>query len=390
MPFKLRAERCLGSATILFVLFYLGNPSTPGVQEKAPWRGHYLMLVASLKASTFTPERLELFDKSPYDGVAIQFVGAYETIPPPSATQMVAQISGAKKSTKKDLWPWVNLNRMVGRDPNSDNHYGQDPYFYRIQGADLENKSGAQDDFIQIWQNSLRAARDVKAPGITVDLEFYSNYKAYDPFVLAKQVGISPQETQDLLKKVGARMADTAAKEYPNAVLWFLFTDLGQLGDYVVDGVKYYPSPAYVVMGLLEEIRAKGYHLKVIDGGEVGIEYCSLNLSHLRRKIDDQAKAFAPHLERYKSSLELAGTMILWKDRESKMDFMATGPCSKSEAATVEDLQPYLEMILKSYRYNWIYATYYAGYDPFHPRSAPRFDAMIRKAEANAYGDSSR
>jgi hypothetical protein len=82
--------------------------------------------------------------------------------------------------------------------------------------------------------------------------------------------------------------------------------------------------------------------------------------------------------------------MILYKDRGSKTDFMATGPCAKSEAATVEDLQPYLELLLRTYPYNWIYASYYAGYDPFHPRSAPRFDAMIRKAQKSAYGDSSR
>jgi hypothetical protein len=63
---------------------------------------------------------------------------------------------------------------------------------------------------------------------------------------------------------------------------------------------------------------------------------------------------------------------------------MKVGPCDKSDAANVEELQPYLELLLKTYRYNWIYATYYAGYDPFHP-SALRFDAMIRKALANAY-----
>jgi hypothetical protein len=303
---------------------------------------------------------------------------------------MATKILAAKNVTKKDLWPWVYVNRMVGRDPDSDSRYDRDPYFYRTRGADLENRTGAQDDFVHIWENSLRAARDAHSPGIVVDLEFYSNYKAYDPFVLAKQAGKSPSETMDLLRKLGARLADTAAKQYPSAVLWFFFTDIGQYGIPVVDGVKYYPSPAYIVFGLLEQIRAKGYAFRVIDGGEVGLEYCSLSIDQLQSKIKNRAKDFASHLERYKGNLELAGTMILWKDRESKTEFMTEGPCAKSDAATVEDLRPYLELLLKSYRYNWIYATYYAGYDPFHPRSAPRFDAMIRKALANADGAANR
>ena len=340
-----------------------------------------------MKVSLFTPERLTEFDKSPYDGVAVAPLGPYDVTPVPSVAEIVSQINEIKRSTKKDLWPWVNLKRLIGRDPDSDNKYGQDPYFYRIKGADLENKTGAQDDFIHIWENSLRAARDVHTPGIAVDLEFYSDYKAYDLVVLANQVGKSPQETILLLQRLGAQMADAAAKEYPNAILWFLFTDLGQWND-SAKGVREYPSPAYIVIGLLDQVRAKHYALKVIDGGEVGIEYCSFSLQHLRNKMRGRDKDFAAHKEKYKESLELAGTMILYKDKVSTTDFMTSGICSKCEAATVEDLQPYLETLLKTYRYNWVYASYYAGYDPFHPRSAPRFNAMIRKAEANAYGDS--
>jgi hypothetical protein len=184
-------------------------------------------------------------------------------------------------------------------------------------------------------------------------------------------------------------MADAAATEYPNAVIWFLFTDLGQLGWKVEGNVKYYPTPAYIVMGFLDEIRDEHYGLKVLSGGEVGLEYCSFSLEHLQRKISGRAKDFAPHLQSYRSSLELAGTLILWPERGAKTGFMAEGPCGKSDANTVEDQEAYLELLFKSYRYNWIYGTHNSGYDPFNPTTAVRFNSVIRKAKASVQGNSS-
>jgi hypothetical protein len=345
---------------------------------------HYLMLVAGTRAFTLTPTQLTVFKQSPYDGLAVRFLTQYDTAPMPPAQEMGSKLLELKKSTSKDYWPWVFLNRMVGRDPELDTPYGRDPYFTRIHGIDLEDVAGAQRNFLQDWQNSLRAANQAHAPGIVVDLELYVNYKAYEPALLAQQVGKSVEQTIELLHKLGMRLADAAAKEYPNGVIWFLFTDLGQYGWKVEGNVKYYPTPAYIVLGFLDEIREKKYALKAISGGEVGLEYCSFSLEHLKRKIDGRARDFAPHLQNYGGALELGGTMILWPDRASKTDFMAVGPCGKSDANTVEDQQAYLELLFKAYRYNWIYGTHNSGYDPFNALTAPRFNAVVRKAEANA------
>jgi len=344
---------------------------------------HYLLLVSYLKPSTMNQARLSMFDSSAYDGVAVAFIGPYDDTPPPSAEEITAKMAEAGKWTKKDLWPWVYVNRMVGRDPGFNTSYGRTPYFSKIRGADLEDATGAQGDFVKIWQNSLHAAKSKGVPGIVVDLEFYMNYKAYDPTVLAQQMGRDPKTTIELLKRLGARLADTAAKEYSDAVLWLLFTDLGQAGTIQSNGTSYYPSPAYVAMGLLDQIKSNHYSLKVISGGEVGLGYCSRSLSHLQRKIKQRAVDFAKQLQKYSANLELGGTIILWSDRRDKTDFVNEGDCAKSDADTVEQLQPYLEILLRSYRYNWVYGTYNSGYDPFHPRSAPRFDAVIGRARKN-------
>ena len=150
------------------------------------------------------------------------------------------------------------------------------------------------------------------------------------------------------------------------------------------NNVKYYPTPAYIILGLLDEIRNKKYPLTVISGGEVGLEYCSFSLDHLKRKIQGRAKDFDQNLQSYRGTLELGGTIILWPDRESKTEFMTQGPCGRSDAATVEELQPYLELLFSTYKYNWLYGTHNSGYDPFNASTAPRFDSVIRKAKTNA------
>ena len=367
-----------------------GKPPEPSQSLKAKPEAtiatgadHYLLLVAGTRANSLTPSQLAVLAQSPYDGLAVRFLAQYDSAPPPPVQEMTSTILQLKQSTSKDFWPWVFLNRMVGKDPESDTSYGREPYFTRIHGLDLEDKTGAQRDFLQIWQDSLLAAKQARVPGIVADFELYLNYKAYEPALLAQQIGKPVDATLELLHALGSRLADTAAKSYPNAVIWFLFTDLGQYGWKVEGNAKYYPTPAYIVLGLLDRIREKRYSLRLISGGEVGLEYCSFNLDHLKRKIDGRARDFTSHLQNYGSSLELGGTMILWPDRRSKTDFMAQGPCGKSDAETVEDQEPYLELLFKSYRYNWIYGTHNSGYDPLNPSTAPRFAAVIGRAKHN-------
>jgi|SRR5271165_6370089 len=362
--------------------------SAPPAKEAAakpnPLGDHYLMLVAGNRPQLLTPSQLAVFNQSPYDGLAVRFLAQYDTQAPLPVPDMVSQLLQLKKSSPKEFWPWVSLNRMVGVDPDSDSPYRRDPYFTRTHGLDLDDTTGAQHDFLQMWGDCLRAANQSHVPGIVADLELYVNYKAYEPELLAKQIGKPLPETLDLLHRLGTRMADTAAKEYPDAAIWFFFTDLGQYGWKVYDGIKYYPTPAYIILGMLDRIREKHYHLKIISGGEVSLEYCSFSLQHLKHRMEVRANDYAPHFQNYGASLELAGTMLLWTERKAKTGFVAEGACAKSDADTAEDLEPYLELLLKTYRYNWIYATHNSGYDPFNADTAPRFNAVINQAQAAA------
>ncbi len=370
------------SVAAIVIFLFIASLSLAGERRLAD---HYLMLVNTALAEKMKPEMLTQFDKSPYDGLAVAFSWNYDTKPAPTVEYIDSQIAAWKHITTKDIWPWVYLNRVIAVDDSQKNPYTTGPYFHQIQGADLENKTGAQREFLQVWSNSLAAARDSHMPGIVCDLEFYNNYKEYNPIELAKQMGKTTEQTQELLKELGSRMADVAASQYPDAILWFLFTGLGTPAHASPEPYPYYMAPTYVAMGLLEQIQKKHYRVTVISGGEAGLGYCQPTLRHFQRQIQERATGFAPYLQKYPGILQLGGAMTLWKDQAGRKSI-----CPDSDAPTVAELQPYLALLFATYRYNWIYGSGDQGYYAFDPQNAPQFDAMISKAKASAVSAAAR
>jgi hypothetical protein len=349
---------------------------------------HYLMLVNTAIAFRLQDQELAQFDKSPYDGIAVAFSYNYDTAPPPSPAELRAKIAHWNTITKRDIWPWVFANRIIGVDDNEENHYTKDnAYFHRIKGADLEDKAGALSDFLLNWQNALQAAKDSHVPGIVCDLEFYNYHKEYSVEELSKQTGKKPRELVELLRQVGVKMGDLAGVRYPDATLWFLFTGFGYKGHWTINGEPYNSAPTYIVTGLMDEIQQKHFPLKVISGGEASLAYCHDSLDKFREKVAAREAAFSPELQKYRGIFELGGTMTLFSDR-STMQGWVKQDCSSSQASSVEDLEPYLELLLRTFRYNWIYASSDGGYHAFQAQTAPRFDAVIRKAQQKIFGSS--
>ena len=356
-------------------------PSTGGLLGD-----HYLMLVNTARASRMNASNMAQFDRSPYDGLAVAFLDAFETSPVPSLGLMQAQIATWKNSSNKHIWSWVYLNRMVGTNEAEGNQDSKVPYFQRFQGLDLDGKAGAQDDFLENWRNAFRLAKATGVPGVVCDLEFYNNYKAYDLAELARMTSRPQQEVVSLLRQVGARMADISSAEYSGSSIWFLFTGFTRPERKGADSRPYELAATYIVEGLLDQIQQHHLPLRVLAGGEVGLGYCHASVDDLRQAIEKRAADFAPFLRRYSGILELAGTMTLWSDRSAKKNWVAQGACGKSSADAVEDLIPYMELLFRTYRYNWLYSSPNGGYFAFQSWSAPRFDAAIAQAEASVYG----
>jgi len=348
----------------------------------APLGAHYLLLVNTAIARQLKPQDFSAFDASPYDGLAIAFHYNYDTAPVFSSKSMSAQLGEWKRLTGKDLWPWVYINRMLGAAEAASNERVDVPYFHKIRGIDLDDEAGARSDFLQIWKSALRTARENKSPGIVFDPEFYNDHKAYDPAEMARETGKSPEQLIAQLQELGAEMADAAAEQYKGAVLWFCFTGFTHKDFKTIGGKSYYPTPVYIAIGLLDQIQKRNYSLRVISGGEGSIGYCHETLRTFQEAIDRRATAFAPILGKYNGILELAGTITLWDERSSKSGFVAEGDCARASASTIEDLQPYLELMLRTYRYNWIYGSTNGGYFAFNPQRNTRIHRVISNARA--------
>ena len=363
-------------------------PTAAKVDSNRPLGNHYLMLVNTAIAQFLTEDKLRQFDKSPYDGIVVAFLHAYDTSGPPSVVDLARQLSTWRQLTRKDIWPWIYVNRMIGSNLAEKNHYADNPYFNAISGADIDDAKGARSDFLKLWRNYLSAARDSHVPGVVCDLEFYNNYKEYDIGELAARAGKTPAEAAESLKRIGALMADSAGEIYPHAMIWLLFSGLTHPGYKRLNGVPYYPSPTYFSIGMMDEIIAKKLPVKVLAGGEGRIGYCHESVSDLKSAIAMRQSDLADDLRKYSGVLELGGTMALWSERKVKQGWLTEGSCKTSNADTVEDLGPFLELLLRTYRYNWIYATSEGNYLPFSPASAPRFDSVIRKAKEAVAADS--
>jgi hypothetical protein len=348
---------------------------------------HYLLLVNTARARQMDAQKLMQFDRSPYDGLAVSFSDAYDVSPVPTVAAIESQLAVWKKYTSKQIWPWVYLNRMIGAGGTEGDALSRVPYFQKFQGIDLDGQAGAQDDFLRNWRNSLRGARDAGVPGIVFDLEFYNNYKADDIAELARMTSMSPQETLQSLRALGARMADIAATEHPHAMIWILFTGFTRPDYRMIDGRPYFLAGTYVAEGLLDRIQGQKLSLHVLAGGELGLGYCHTSVEDLRQSIEKRAAVFAALLQKYSGTLELAGTMTLWSDTATKKNWVAQGACGSSSAATVEELVPYMKLLFGSYRFNWIYGSPNGGYLAFNSEVAPRFDAAIAKAKRQAHGE---
>ena len=185
-------------------------------------------------------------------------------------------------------------------------------------------------------------------------------------------------------------MAYIAAAEYPKSMLWLLFTGYSHPGYKTYDGQPYYPSPTYVAMGLLDEIQARHFELKVLSGGEGSLAYCHRTVQDFQSAILKRGLDVASQVQKYHGTLELGGTMTMWNKPTARSDWNPQGDCAASTAATAEDFEPYLELLFRSYRYNWIWLSAEAGYNAFEPDSAHRFNAVIGKARLQVIGNQVR
>jgi hypothetical protein len=336
----------------------------------------YLLLVTFYGSES--PDRLARFDGTPYDGVAVRLVDADNTGTPPSFRQIQAMFAKLRQQTSKDLWPWVSINRMIGTEGS--NPQADKPEFRRFKGLDLDGSSGTQREFLHLWRTALREARTTRVPGVVLDMEFYNDYAAYSIVNVARERRLSVDEVERQLHHFGDRMARIAGEEYSDAEIWTLNAGFSSPNDSrSVTGNQ--STRDYLLRGLLDGARNRHLGLVLVDSGETSLGYCHPSANALHEAIRSRLKQYAPLLRAYRGSLQLGGTIALWRDAQSRLGWLREGDCAFTDVQKPEDFSTYLTLLFSNYRYVWVYAPVVGRYDPFDPLSSARIDAVLKQAK---------
>jgi hypothetical protein len=381
---NMKSGDCFGLATLTALLLLLpgGTSSHAQAQTIAPGQAtqqRYLLLVTFYDLAGVG--RIAGLNASPFDGIAVPVVDSYYSGPSPSFEQIESNFAVLQKQTQRQLWPWVFINRMVGSDGS--NTQANSPEFRKIKILDLDDIAGAQGAFLSLWRSALREARAAKIPGVVLDMEFYNNYAAYSVANVARWRGVPVNEVESALRQVGGRMAQVACEEFPDAIIWTLFSGLSP-ARYVLNISEQDSTSRYILLGMMDEIRQHHAGMTLIDGGEDSLGYCHKSAVALGEDISARHERFMTLLQEDVGTLELGGTIALWRDGVRRDDWLLSGRCGASDVKQPQEFAPYLKLLFQNYRFVWIYAPIAGHWDPLNPDESVLLNRVLLDAKANA------
>ena len=310
----------------------------------------------------------------------------------PAADRFGPRIEWLKTNCRKDIWPVLYTNSMLGFDPgnlnthaSARNNASKLKHLTAFRGLDLDNAAGMRALFERNWSEAIKIARALGSPGIMFDNECYNDGRAayidgaaLDPqrketnksIALAQLRGSTPAETKRQCMALGAQLADLAHDVYPGMTIWSFFTKLDQ-PEYRDNSTN-----ATIFLGMLERCREQRYTLRIIDGGEGGLGYLHPSATVLAKRIRNRWIKAKPILETY-PHYELGGVNAPFIDRETQRAYWMFKD-RIGGLQNIEDHEPYFTLLFNNYRTTWLYGASNAYY-PFGS-STPRVAAVLRAA----------
>ncbi len=345
----------------------------------------YLMLVTFITPALgdLTAKHLRMLEASPFNGVAVKLASAYDASEVPGFEAFSSAVKLCR-GRRVDVWPWVFLNRMIGRHPEGRFHSAAPApeYFARINVMDLDNETGAREDFLKLWRLALRLARQIGAPGIVADFEAYNNYLAYNPVWVAESRGEPVERVIEKLRKLGADLADIVAEEYPGAMIVQLFFDPYVRPYKDADGQAYTRTCNYICLGMLDRAAEKDIDLVLVDGGETTVGYYNPSVARLREKIRRRAEQAGPLLKKYSGRFVLGGTIAPYADASKISGWLKRAAGAEPALKSAEDFVPLFRELFMAYKLVWVYVAGTSATNPFKPETIePVYDSMRKALE---------
>ncbi len=331
-----------------------------------------------------TPERMQLLNDSAYAAVAMKLVGGYDTGPVPTVEELRPQIDMVKQNLKLDPWPWVFSNRFIGRPEDARGHSGlgqsSPDYFKRINILDLDNAAGARRDMLDLWRLAVKLAKEWQAPGIVMDLEAYNNYRAYSVKYVAEKRGESVAQVIAQCEQVGADLAKIIEQEYPQCIVWSLFSHTQRVHKLPGYDGPVYSTAGHITLGFLKYCKAHELPAKYLCGGETSPGYYNRNVEALKQKIARRDEAMAHLLEEFPDHFFLAGTISPYHDYKILTSWIKQRAGDDPELKTIADFEPMFRTLFEAYDWVWIYASSAAKTEPYKAENSKLYSEVLSRA----------
>lgn len=323
---------------------------------------------------------LPSLNDSPYAGVAIPFLSYHGKGSVPSYETLHPLLKKVRHSLQIDPWPWIFLNRMVGTRKGDS----------RVEGFDLDDDAGARTDMLAVWRMAVRAAQEWNSPGIVLDTEFYSNRNMYNPELVAEARGTSVEQTVRECELLGEELAKIIAEEYPQCIVWSLFSMLNKTYIIKDTGKELLTVPGYITLGMLKYARLMDIPMKFLCGGETPLGYISKDTEDLLRKITVRDNMMGEILRDYPEHFFLAGTIAPFHKYQDTTGWIKKRYRDKGNSYnTIKDFDPMFDVLFNAYDWVWIYAATHAKMEPFNNDVNQRYYKVIRNSleRASAHKD---
>lgn len=336
----------------------------------------YLMLVTfgAPRFDAWSAKDRSIVADSPYQGVASVISEAYDTEAVPGLDQLADAVRTHRDETPVDVWPWVFLNRIIGQsDAQRHASANVSPLFRRIQGWDLVDDTGSLSAFYETWRRSLQLARETGSPGIVLDPETYNDYSTERLAVIAERRRTSTEEIAGRIHHIGWELARIVEQEYPNAIIWSLFTRLGVGG-----------TTDSLFRGMLAALSNFDVPAVVVDGGEATVGYYSGSADEHAAKVRNHAEMLAPFTDLHPDRLRVSATLAPYHDPDRLKSWIREASESGGRVyRNAAEFGPLVAELLCACEYVWMYGASAAGYVPFSDVCAETNEAvhaMLREA----------
>ena len=213
-----------------------------------------------------------------------------------------------------------------------------------------------------------------------LDEEAYNNYPAYNMKYLAERRGESLDEVVTKCEAIGEELAKIVEEEYPECIIWTLFSRLDRPQQIRGRDEPVHPTPGHINLGFLRYAQAHQLPCKLLCGGEVSVGYYNPNPEALKEKIAQRDRNMAGPLEEFPDHLFLAGTISPYHDHTILTSWIQKRAGDDPELKTIADFQPMFRTLFDAYDWVWIYASSAARTVPYNPDNNRMYSEVLSAA----------